>query len=89
MNFVAAFILAAVVEAIIEFFCQRVRSKRKPYAAAFVAILLCCAYQADILVALGMLPIHPIVGYVVTGILIARGSNWINDFVSRLRLLGR
>ena len=50
------------------------------YSAAAIAIALCIVYKADVLALLGMTAGWPIVGQVVTGILVGRGSNYINDF---------
>ena len=53
------------------------------YAAALIGIALCIVYQADLLVLFNLTSPWPWVGWVVTGILIGRGSNFIHDFATR------
>lgn len=59
------------------------RSMGLRWASAAIAVLLCILYQADVLVMVGLASPYPLVGYVVTGLLIGRGSNFINDFAGR------
>lgn len=59
------------------------RSMGLRWASAAIAVLLCVLYQADVLVMVGLASPYPLVGYVVTGLLIGRGSNFINDFAGR------
>jgi hypothetical protein len=59
------------------------RSMALRWSAAVIAVLLCIAYQADALDMAGLASPIPIVGQVVTGLLIGRGSNFINDFAGR------
>jgi len=84
MALLSIFVLASIVEAVVEYLFRHVQSKYKPYAAAAVAILLCCSYRADILTVLGLpAPIYAVIGYIVTGLLMARGAGWLNDFAGR------
>lgn len=53
------------------------------YAAAAIAIVLCLVYEADLLALLGLNAGWSWIGQVVTGILVGRGSNFINDFADR------
>jgi hypothetical protein len=53
------------------------------YVAAGVGVLLAVAYQVDILRLAGLSSGWPVVGYVITGILIGRGSNYLNDIADR------
>lgn len=77
--------LAIIVEALIEYFGGSLPSNLKALAGASVGATLCVAYQADGLAALGLVSDVPLVGQVLTGLLIGRGSNVFNDLVSRLR----
>jgi hypothetical protein len=52
------------------------------YTAAFVGVCLCIIYQADLFQAFGLFPPWPWVGWVITGLLIGRGSNFVHDFAS-------
>ncbi|MCZ7568957.1 MAG: hypothetical protein M5U01_10275 [Ardenticatenaceae bacterium] len=78
------FTLAVVVEALVEYFGTPVPSEYKPYLAAVVGVGLCVAYDADLLALLGFAATVPYLGSILTGLLIARGSNYLNDLVGRL-----
>jgi hypothetical protein len=53
------------------------------YVAMIVGVALSLAYRADLLLMVGLEAIHPLIGVVLTGILIGRGSNYIHDLVDR------
>ena len=53
------------------------------YAAAALGVALCLAYQADILALVGLESQLPYVGQIVTGVVVGRGANFVNDFVGR------
>lgn len=78
------FMLAIIVEALIEYFGQPLPATWKPYAGAVVGVLLCLAYGADLLARFGFPARLPYVGEVLTGLLIGRGANVFNDLASRL-----
>lgn len=78
--------LAIIVEALVEYFGEFVPSHLKRFAAALVGVLLSIGYQADFIALLGYEAIAPIVGQVLTGLLIGRGANFINDFSKRLTM---
>lgn len=81
--------LAVIIEALIENFAQGVAPKYKVWITAAVGVALCVAYGADVLAFLGYVSNFPYVGgyigQVLTGFLIGRGSNYINDVVTRIR----
>lgn len=81
----AIFVLAVLVEALIEYLGQPIPSAYKPYAAALVGIGLCLAYNADMLALLGLQAGIPYVGQLLTGAIISRGANYLNDLIARLR----
>jgi hypothetical protein len=53
------------------------------YIAALVGIALSIAYRVDILALFGLVPWTPWIGYVLTGVIIGRGANYLNDLVDR------
>ena len=53
------------------------------YSSAAVGVLLCLAYQVDLLSILGLVSPVPYVGSFLTGLLIGRGANFVHDFASR------
>jgi len=89
------FLLAVFTEATVEYFVASLFDKggamapyRRfiPYIAAVLGIALCVAYKVDILaMVVGLTPIHPAVGWVVSGLIVSRGANFLNDIVGLVR----
>lgn len=61
----------------------------KPYthfvALAF-GVVLACAYKIDIPALFGLTAAHSVIGYIISGVIIGRGSNYANDLISKVRL---
>ena len=53
------------------------------YIAAVVGVLLAIAYRADALALFGLVAWTPWIGWIVTGLVIGRGSNYLHDLVDR------
>lgn len=53
------------------------------YVAASTGILLCYAFQVDLLAYAGLHSPYPWIGQVITGFIIGRGANFVHDFASR------
>ncbi len=81
--------LSVIIEALMENFATNVEAQHKRWLTAAVGIVLCIAYGADILALLGFISTFPYVGgyigQILTGFLIGRGSNYINDIITRIR----
>ena len=93
------FVLSFLAESLTEYFARPILSPNSQpeedagprplsplwlrYIAALVGIALALLYQVDLLALFGLAAIHPIVGYIITGILIGRGSNYLHDLVDR------
>lgn len=84
--FFGILVLAVLVEGILEYLGTPIPAQYKPYAAAVLGVVVCIAYGADLPAAFGLPPV-PYVGSVVTGLVIGRGSNYINDLISRLKVI--
>jgi len=105
-SIVGILLLAAVVEALVEYLLvpavkpnsleQPVPIVNKPanegmdwrglvlrYSAAIIGVALCIVYGADLLALIGMESIHPVIGQIITGVLVGRGANFVNDFADR------
>jgi len=81
------FLLAILVEGIIEYFVSDT-TKIQPwikYVSATFGITVAVLYKVDILSELGAVSDIPYVGSVITGLIIGRGSNYLNDFISKIR----
>lgn len=91
INLTAIFLLAFLTESLVEYFWASLFKKYGladylKYLAAAVGVVLCLAYQVDILHQLaGLVPIHPAIGQVLTGIVIGRGGNYLSDFIGAVR----
>lgn len=88
-NIVTIFILAAVVEAVITYVVPK-NNDTQPrewlkYVSAVMGVAICVAYQADILATLGVVTPIPYVGAVITGLIVGRGSNFLNDFYNKVK----
>lgn len=83
----AAFILAVLVEGIVEYFIAKDGASQPwiKYVAAAIGVAVCVAYKVDVLASLGLVSAVPFVGSVLTGVVIGRGSNYLNDFISKVK----
>jgi len=55
------------------------------YVALTVGVGLAMAFRADLFAAIGLAAIHPWLAYVLTGILVGRGSNYVHDLIDTWR----
>ncbi|MGD8626207.1 MAG: hypothetical protein PVJ34_16840 [Anaerolineae bacterium] len=53
------------------------------YCSAGLGMILCYAYDADLLALMGLHAAAPWIGSLITGILIGRGANFLHDFAGR------
>lgn len=89
-------LLAFLCEALTEYFVGEPLSHYEDgkycwllkYVGAGVGVVFCVIYKIDILLAfLNLQPAVVGVGWVVSGIIIGRGSNFLNDVMDRIRVL--
>lgn len=81
------FVLAILIEGITEYFISD-PNKKQPwlkYAAAGLGIIVSVAYKVDLLAALGVTSAVPLIGELLTGLVIGRGSNYLNEFIGKVR----
>lgn len=79
-------LLATLTESTAEFLFGSIELLKTwmPYIALGIGVLVSIAYRLDILNALfGVSAPEPYVGWIVTGLIIGRGSSWLHDFVGR------
>lgn len=81
------FFLAFFVEGLVEYLFAKDNGSQPTlkYIALALGVGLAIAYNVDLLALLGMTSIVPLVGNIVSGIIIGRGSNYVNDVVSKLK----
>ena len=82
-----AFVLATLVEGLVQYFVSDPEKKQPwlKFLSAFLGIGVCIAYRVDVLEALGLVSPYAYVGYTISGMVIGRGSNYLNDFITRVR----
>lgn len=81
------FAFTALNEALIEYFFGSVKQIRPylPLLALFSAIALAFIYKVNIFVSLlGLSSNIPSLDYILSGFIISRGSNFVNDFVQKV-----
>lgn len=89
-SFLAIFALATFVEGFVEYFISD-PNKFQPwlkYVAAAIGIAVSIFYRLDVFALLGVTAAYPFVGYVITGLVIGRGSNYLNDLISKIGAFG-
>lgn len=62
--------------------------KIKPYThfvALLLGVVLAIAYKIDIPALFGLTAVHSVIGYIISGVIIGRGSNYANDLISKVR----
>lgn len=87
MKWFAVIFLAVVVEGVVEYlklsFPRLGESKWIVPLTVVLGIGVSIAYNADLMAAAGLVTTVPYVGNVLTGILTARGSNYIYDLIGK------
>ena len=87
MEITAILIMAVLVEAVITYIKTWVVNKEfkwPMFLSAVLSIVICIAYRLDIPLAVGIGSNIPFVGMIITGVLISRGSNYINDLLKKI-----
>ena len=86
-NILGIVFLATFVEGLIEYLFAKdgVSQPVLKYAALLIGVILAIAYKVDILAMIGLVTTVPFIGYVISGIIIGRGSNYVNDVFTMIR----
>lgn len=87
MNFAQLILVAILVEAIWENFKMVWQDKKvniNMLGALILSILICILANIDIFVVIGIGLNVPVVGAILTGIVVSRGANFVNDLFSKL-----
>ncbi len=87
MEITAILIMAVLVEAVVTYIKTWVVNREFKWpmlVSAVLSIAVCIAYGLDIPSAVGVSSSIPFVGMIITGVLISRGSNYINDLLKKL-----
>jgi len=81
------FFLAFFVEGLVEYLFAKdnVSQPVLKYIALALGVGLAIAYKVDLLAMVGLTSVVPLVGNIVSGIIIGRGSNYVNDVIGLLK----
>ena len=83
----AIVVLAIIVEfstEIIKNILPSIRGTHSRLLAALIGMILCVTTRNGILSSFNIYPLYPQIDYILTGLIISRGSNIIHDMVSKL-----
>ena len=88
MNTLAIFmVMATIIEGLTEYLFSDIhqfKAEWMKYPPLIFGVAICIAYRLDIIYTmLGVTATIPLFGQILTGVLIGRGSNYINDIVTR------
>lgn len=87
----ALFAMSVFIEGFIEFFISDPNTVQPwlKYVGLVIGVGICLAYRLDVFAILGIIsPIVSIsnyIGCVLTGVIIGRGSNYLNDFIATFK----
>jgi len=88
MEITTLIVIAILVEAIWEN-CKMIWQENKintnMLGSLILSIIVCCLTQVDIFRVLQINIIIPFAGNVLTGIIISRGANFVNDLFTKLK----
>lgn len=88
MDFAQLIIIAILVEAIWENL-KMVYDKRKVnfnmIGSLCLSIMICGLARINIFEIVGISLTFPVIGYIMTGIIVSRGANFVNDLFSKLK----
>ncbi len=88
---ILAIVAAATVEAVwetLKMIWEEGRIQLNRVGPILIGLLIAFTLPVDVFAILGFPFTTPIVGQVLTGILISRGSNWMHDWIEGLRRFG-
>jgi len=84
MEALAILFLTTFIEGLVEFLFAPFKQAEKylGYVALVLGVGLAILYQVDIPAMVGVASQYPIVDYIVSGLIIGRGSNYVNDVIT-------
>ncbi len=88
MEYAALVIVAILVEAIWENIKMVFPNKKfsiSMLGSLLVSILICVLTKVDIFPVVGLTISIPVIGSILTGIIVSRGANFVNDLFTKLK----
>ena len=86
MEILGIIFLATLVEGMINYiFGDKNNTFYLKYMALILGVVLAIIYKVDILAMAGLVTEVSFVNYILSGMIIGRGSNYVNDLISTIR----
>lgn len=88
MDFAQLIVVAILVEAVwenIKITYDKKKFNISMIGSLVLGIIICVVFKIDIFPIVGLNAIIPFVGSILTGIIVSRGSNFVNDLLKRLK----
>lgn len=88
MDFMQLIIVAILVEAIwenIKMVYQEGKLSMSMIGSLVISIIICVVANVDIFPVVGVSMSIPFIGSILTGIVVSRGANFVNDLFSKLK----
>ena len=88
MDFMQLIIVAILVEAIwenIKMVYQEGKLSKSMIGSLVISVLICVVANVDIFPVVGVSMSIPFIGSILTGIVVSRGANFVNDLFSKLK----
>ena len=85
--FLTVIILATLCEAVVEWLkdlVPKIEGTGAKVAALVVGLILAFGASQNIFALIGIEFLYPAVGFILSGILISRGSNYLHDVIARI-----
>lgn len=89
-NLIGIVLLSTLIEGLITYLFGKT-SEEQParpwlkYISLVFGILVSFAYRVDIIAMTGLVSVYPFVGYIMSGLIIGRGANYLNDIFSLIK----
>lgn len=86
-NLLGILFLATFVEGFITYVAGEVEKARQylKYVALAIGVIVCVVYKVDIPAMLGLATPIPYASYILSGVIVGRGSNYVNDLMSSFK----
>jgi len=88
MNIIGILLLSTLIEGTLTYIFGENTETSRPwlrYVSLVLGIVAAIAYQIDIPAMAGLVAVNAYVGYVVSGLIIGRGANYINDIFALIQ----
>lgn len=88
MNIIGILLLSTLIEGTLTYLFGEKRDAPRPYIryiSLALGIAAAIAYRIDIPAMTGLVAINAYVGYILSGIIIGRGANYINDIFALIQ----